>query len=293
MITKRIRIKNIESHEDTVLELHPGVNMITGPSDVGKSTIIKCMYLLAFDRPLGKGYVSYWAKDGGIYLDTETLSISKIKGSQNVLKINGRKTDKEEVQSVLGITRNNFLVQGQPHFMLSWSPGERASYLNEITNLSIIDSATKKAKGFVKHFNSMSETQREALKLYKEELESYADIEDMEVEVSSLERMAEQHKAIEKEIQQILSLLYSLDDIESEIAELSKMDLAAQKKQIEEMLLLFKQAEEIEEEESEIEDLLHDLQTIEHQQETAESDLKGLRIKLDKLMPKRCPLCGK
>ena len=51
-----ISIKNFESHKDTFIELHPGVTVLVGESDEGKSSIIRAIKWNTKNRPQGDTY---------------------------------------------------------------------------------------------------------------------------------------------------------------------------------------------------------------------------------------------
>ena len=60
---KQINIKNFQSHKSTQLKLDPGVNVIVGSSDSGKTAIIRAYLWVVDNRPLGNAFVSHWALD--------------------------------------------------------------------------------------------------------------------------------------------------------------------------------------------------------------------------------------
>jgi chromosome segregation ATPase len=61
-VINKITIKNFRSHEDTVIELHPGVNAIIGRGQAGKTNIKRALEWVADNRPLGTKFISWWAK---------------------------------------------------------------------------------------------------------------------------------------------------------------------------------------------------------------------------------------
>ena len=63
MINK-LKTKNYQSHQDTELNFDPGVNIIIGSSNEGKSVIMRVFEWIINNRPLGASFVSYWNKDG-------------------------------------------------------------------------------------------------------------------------------------------------------------------------------------------------------------------------------------
>jgi exonuclease SbcC len=153
-LIKKLKIKGYQSHKDTELEFHPGFNVITGPSDSGKSSIIRAAQLLIENRPLGWDYKS-WGKD------TKETSVSmefdegiierKRSGSFNGYLVGGEMAEYKaigrseippQVTKITKMNEINLQKQHDVYFMLQKSPGEVASMLNEVAGLEMIDRVT-------------------------------------------------------------------------------------------------------------------------------------------------------
>lgn len=165
MPLKSIEIKNFQAHEHSVLELHPGMNVIVGESDSGKTAILRACELVRTNTPDGLRHVSKWArhrtKKGEIALDGRmevTLTnasgkrITRFRDSKvNGYSVNGKelkavgKTVPDEVAEALNLSDVNVAKQHDPHFMLSWSPPEVSRYFNGLCGLEILDKCTKLA----------------------------------------------------------------------------------------------------------------------------------------------------
>ena len=52
----KIKIQNYQSHENTELELSPGINVIIGETDRGKTSILRALNWMFSNRPLGEGF---------------------------------------------------------------------------------------------------------------------------------------------------------------------------------------------------------------------------------------------
>jgi DNA repair exonuclease SbcCD ATPase subunit len=50
---KRIEIKNFQAHKNTEIDFDPGVNVISGASDAGKSSIFRALLWVITNRPSG------------------------------------------------------------------------------------------------------------------------------------------------------------------------------------------------------------------------------------------------
>jgi exonuclease SbcC len=53
MYIKRAKLKNFQAHTDTLIEFGPGINVIVGNTDVGKSSIIRALRWVMRNYPLG------------------------------------------------------------------------------------------------------------------------------------------------------------------------------------------------------------------------------------------------
>jgi DNA repair protein SbcC/Rad50 len=156
-----ISLTNFQSHKSTLLNLDPGVNVIIGPSDSGKSAIIRALRWVMENRPAGDEFRSDWAgKDYcevGITLDDHY--IERIKGgSTNIYNltplmkdhfISGNQVETFQsfgqdvpppISQALNLSTLNVQHQHDRPFLLDDSPGQVARTLNAIVKLDKIDS---------------------------------------------------------------------------------------------------------------------------------------------------------
>lgn len=150
---KSIALTNFQSHEDTTLALAPGVNAIVGPSDSGKTAIIRAINWVINNRPGGEGFRSRWGGDTEVNITVDETMVSRIRGKENLYVLahhgavdhTGFKAFGQgippEVTNALHMSPVNLQTQMDPPFMLSNSPGEVARYLNRVADLEVIDSS--------------------------------------------------------------------------------------------------------------------------------------------------------
>lgn len=159
---KSLEINNIQSHEHTKLDFVDGVNVIIGSSNQGKSAILRALYWLRTNRPLGiDNLASHWiVNDKGYLTNTMSVKIENDKGvverrrtrEDNQYIVNGNvlnvvKTDvPEQVSKLLTLSDTNVQKQLDSPFLLSQTSGEVAKYFNQMVNLDVIDKVLTNAE---------------------------------------------------------------------------------------------------------------------------------------------------
>lgn len=85
-----IHIINFQSHEKSELVFTPGVNVITGSSDSGKSAILRAIQWLCTNRPLGNSFIQWSSKKCMVELQTSDIVVGRSKTkSENFYHFNG------------------------------------------------------------------------------------------------------------------------------------------------------------------------------------------------------------
>lgn len=159
---KSIELKNIQSHANTKLEFDKGINCIIGSSNNGKSAILRGLYWVKYNRPLGiDTLASHWIIDSkGNLTDEMSVVVENEKGiverrrtkNENQYIVNGEvqnvvKSDiPDSVENILKLSDTNIQKQLDSPFLLSQTSGEVAKYFNKIVRLDIIDKILSNAE---------------------------------------------------------------------------------------------------------------------------------------------------
>ena len=154
---KMLKLKKYQAHDDTTLMFKPGVNAIIGSSDKGKSSILRGLRWLVFNRPSGFSFRSHWASGKDVteveLLTSEGVTITRVRDEyQNAYtasnidgKLEAVRTGvPEEITKILGLDELNLQRQGDKPFLLDETPGEVARILNSVAGLEGIDEAHTK-----------------------------------------------------------------------------------------------------------------------------------------------------
>lgn len=200
---KRLEIKNFQSHKDTFLEFHEGVNVIIGSSDSGKTAIKRSMDWVINNKPSGDSFRSNWGGDTIVTLNSSTSIIERGKTKkENYYKINEKdsfysfKTDvPEEVKKLLNFNSVNIQNQMDAPFLLASSAGEIARYFNSVLKLDKIDSTLaiieRRKREEERNLNNCIEQ----VEYIEKEITKFDYIENREKQITKLEN---KYKAYEK-----------------------------------------------------------------------------------------------
>lgn len=157
-----IRILNFQKHERLEIEFDERVTSIVGPSDAGKSSILRAIRWACTNQPQGGAFIRHGEKEAVVKLKIDGEIVTRRKGTENVYKL-GKAEYKafrggipDPIERHLNVSEINFQGQHDPPFWLSCSPGEASRSLNQIVDLDVIDSSLS---------NVVSELQRARLKV--------------------------------------------------------------------------------------------------------------------------------
>jgi len=200
---KELRLQNFQSHKDTVLEFHPGVNVVAGSSNSGKSTVLRAINWLLYNRPSGDAFVSHWARNakGNQELDTSvtmitdrvTIERKKSKTTKNTYSIDDKMLEAigldipEEVSSALNMGEVNTQRQHDAPFLLSESPGEVARFFNKIVHFDAIDQYLSALESKKRKAKSEAENAKQNAERLEKELEQYSFIKKSEQILNKIE----------------------------------------------------------------------------------------------------------
>ncbi|MDO5716697.1 MAG: AAA family ATPase [Tissierellia bacterium] len=162
-----IELHNFQSHENTFLEFHPGVNVIVGASDVGKSAIIRALKWVFFNEPRGDFFMRHGTNSVSVkitYSDGTTICRKREKNFNGYEITRNGETEKyqgfgidvpQEVKDITGVEKFalaeddqftvNFQSQLEGTFLLSETASKKAKAIGAISGVNIIDEATRKA----------------------------------------------------------------------------------------------------------------------------------------------------
>jgi len=242
MVLRSLHLKNFQIHKDSKLTFSPKINVITGNSDEGKSSIIRALYWILFNSPSGNEFISWdKPKECSVQLETDKAKIIRKKSKKGVNKyileqgdssntFNAIRTDvPKEINDVLNLSMTNIQMQDDPYFLLNNTSSETARKLNDVVGSHTIDSSMKYVRG------KIQKDKAEKNKLKKE-------VEEYKTEKKKYKRLAEAEKLYD-------SLTYSnnrCDDVQHQLDDLTDIiDILPAKARIDALELSLKKAQSI------------------------------------------------
>lgn len=143
---KSLSITNFMSHKHSKLEFCPGMNVIVGPTDQGKSAVMSAILWAMQNKPSGDVFRSDWGGNTEVSLEIDdfTLTRKKTQGTNsyylNEQQFTGFGTNVPSIiEEALKISDINIHHQGQPPFLISEPSGRLAQYLNDLVGLNQLD----------------------------------------------------------------------------------------------------------------------------------------------------------
>lgn len=149
---KSLRVKNFQSHRDTLIKFSPGVNAIIGEPQSGKTALLRALALVVNNRPSGFRYHSHFATEAETVIEVETVEglVEFRKGDGGAsykATVDGQTTDfpkagvnvPDTVVSLLNLAQLNTQSQLDGPFLVGQPPAEIAREINRVTKIDLVD----------------------------------------------------------------------------------------------------------------------------------------------------------
>lgn len=222
----RLEIENFQSHADTVLDLSSGLNVITGPSDQGKSALIRSLCWLIYNEPRGTDFIRRGTSVCRVkaVLDSGEIIVRERSSSKNryiYYSASGEECIFEgfghtvplEIAGVLKMPKIildtdknislNLSSQLESPFLLEESGTARAKMIGRLTGVHIVDSALRQTIKDTAQIIQEEKKADRALAEIRQKLTDYEELADLEKALAESERLL---NAGEKKIIQYRSL---------------------------------------------------------------------------------------
>lgn len=221
-------IKNFQSHKNSELEFTPGLNVIIGQTDSGKTAILRALNWVFTNRPMGDSFKSHWGGECSVKIKTNSNEISRIKGSSNSYQLNGINFTAfgtgvpDEITTALNISEINYQKQMDAPYLLNETPGAVASHFNKIANFEQIDKSISFVDKAIYQIKAKSKGISAEIETKTIQLEKYSNLEILEKELNNIKILEAKQAGYCDKINLINSLVEKYNLITPQLAKLEK-----------------------------------------------------------------------
>lgn len=143
-----VKLRNFQAHTCKDVELDPGITTLVGPSDAGKSAVLRALEHVMMNTQRGSGCVTTGKDSAKIHLRLDDgCKLTRATGKQSYYKLDGELFKAfgvgvpAPIEDLLRVTEINFQGQHDPVFWLSEKAGAVSKHLNGIVDLSAVDTS--------------------------------------------------------------------------------------------------------------------------------------------------------
>lgn len=199
MALESVILRNWQTHCKRTLQLDPRVTTIIGPTDAGKSALLRAIRwvcLNQFDGP-ADSFIAWDTAFAKVTLKVDGHEIVRRKGDVNSYELDGQEfrafgSEKvpDPITNLLQLDTIHFQSQLDAHFWLSASPGQVSRELNQIISLEIIDNALAAVASAQRQTSSVHSVCLDRIETARQQSKDLAWTAPADEALSELERLA-------------------------------------------------------------------------------------------------------
>lgn len=293
---------NYEGHVDTSFQFVPGLNVITGKSDEGKSSLVRALRWNirneASNDPLN--WDASKKADCSVLCGIDDIKIQRIKNTArngyDIIRPN--KTDPlnavgrnlpDVIESLYNMGDINFQIQKDAYYLLNTSPGKAAKHFNEIMGLEVIDESLSNINALIKATNNKIGFVTNEIKTKQEELQTYDWIEQaIKIQKRAI-AIQENVNTIRKDIQNLSKLKTTIETARKQLAAYDGLDSV--ETMVNECISIKEQRDKVCAEMRALDSLLDNMDSTKKAIARLNHEIETQQLQYEKIMPETCPLC--
>ncbi|MGO1712452.1 MAG: AAA family ATPase, partial [Senegalia sp. (in: firmicutes)] len=207
-----VEINNFQSHKNTNIDFVNGLNVIVGPSDQGKTAIIRAIKWVLYNDPMGTFFIRHKEKEASVILTFNTgEKVQRLRSNTKNLYIYIDKDNNEEIYEGFGHNvpvdiiekiniRKIFLDSKESNsinigeqlegpFLLSEKNSTRANAIGRLVGVHVVDKAVQNTMKDIRNLNSSNKSLIEDIDLLETKLKDYSYLDDLEATIIQLETL--------------------------------------------------------------------------------------------------------
>lgn len=217
MKISRIEIANFQAHKQAQVDLAPSTTTVKGPTDSGKSAIVRALRWCTLNDIPGSEYVREGAKSAEARITTDAghkiARRRNANGQGNEYEMNGEVYKSfglgvpSGIAETLSLSKINFASQHDAPFWFAETAGEVSRQLNAVIDLSVIDESLSFIGGIVRNAQSKKTVREESLAEAEAELEEAAKQKDRIDDFKTIREQNKHLQSVAAESQRLSSLM--------------------------------------------------------------------------------------
>ncbi|MFZ5986891.1 MAG: AAA family ATPase [Bacillota bacterium] len=250
----KVRIENFQSHENTVLAFSKGLNVIVGPSDQGKSSIIRAIKWVLYNEPRGSEFIRQGTSSARVTLELSNgFSITRERtpsknryvltdpeGSSSIFEGFGNDVPYEVIKAhgipkvMLDTDISSSLNIGEQlegPFLISESGALRAKAIGRLTGLHVIDKSIRDSVTDLRRESQTRERVSDELEAVNDKLEEYKDLDKLEEKleesrsvIGDIEAFLGKAESLESKKRDLENVDHEYTKVKNNLAMLAKVD---------------------------------------------------------------------
>lgn len=175
-----LRLTDFQAHKRLAIDFAPGITTIIGPTDRGKTAILRALGWVGQNDIAGEEFIREGAKETCVELvitdGKRSHTIVRTKGKANTYSLDGKEFVSfgqgvpRDIAQLLQLNEINFQLQHDAPFWFSETAGEVSRKLNAVIDLTIIDLALSNIGAAVRQCTERKATTEERLQEARTEL---------------------------------------------------------------------------------------------------------------------------
>lgn len=224
---KRLIIDNFQSHQHTEVEFGLGLNVVVGPSDFGKSALVRALRWVLYNEPRGANFIRVGAKvcQVKIEMDDGTI-VTRLRSTTGKNQYLLKMPDQEElvfegfgsdvpveIMQVTGVRKIiidehskvelNLASQLEGPFLLAENGALRAKVIGQLGGVHILDWAQRSVNTELRRLGEQEKRTQEELEQLADSLKAYEHLPELEKKIEQTTYLIGQ---IEKDAQKVEEL---------------------------------------------------------------------------------------
>lgn len=291
---EKLVIKNFQCHAALEVFFDPGVTTLVGPTDAGKSAVLRALRWLCLNRPAGDAFVRDGAGRASV-----TLTLD---GGQTVTRTKGRDANgyalggqefrafgqdvPPAVRGLLNVGELNFQTQHDAPYWLGLSPGQVSRELNALVNLDAMDAALAHANARLRRAEAAADVAADRLAAARSRRDALAWVPELD---AALVKLEQENYAVSLKRNRIACIATALQNWQT--AQEAERNATTAALGVARAVAAGDQAAGLRQRVLALQDTLAQLEERAEQEHVAAAELAAVREELAELQAGRCPLC--